>query len=86
MSTKPSTPSAFDNPLLDPDEAAAYLCQAKATLYAKVSRRQIAFVKVGRSLRFRKADLDKLIRQGYHPALRPLPALEDPGDAEGGGR
>ncbi len=73
------------SPLLTPHEAADYLRLTLATVYSKACRRQLPTVKVGRSLRFRRADLDKLIKAGRRPALRPLRALEDPGDGEGGG-
>ena len=41
------------------DQAAAYIGFAKGTLYHWVSRRQIPFVKKGRSLRFDRLVLDE---------------------------
>ena len=58
--------------LLKPAEAAEYLGLTLPTIYTKASRRQLPTVKVGRSLRFRRADLDKIIKAGLRPALRPL--------------
>lgn len=71
--------------LLRIDEAAEYLATTKKTLYTKVARRQIAAVKIGRSLRFKLSDLNRLIKAGERPALRPVSTLEDPGDGENGG-
>ncbi len=64
--------------LLRPAEFAAAVGWTLATVYAKACRRQIPFVKIGRSLRFKRSDLDKLVRQGERPALRPLPKAEEP--------
>ena len=44
-------------------EAAEYLGTTPATLYSKACRRVIPFVKVGRSLRFDRRDLDRLIEK-----------------------
>lgn len=63
--------------LLKPAEAAAYLGLSVPTIYTKASRRQLPTVKVGRSLRFRRADLDKIIKAGLRPALRPLHDVAD---------
>ena len=50
-----------NNRLLDVQEAAEYLKTTPATLRCRVSRRQVPFVKIGRSVRFRVSDLDKWI-------------------------
>lgn len=71
--------------LLKPSEAAEYLGLTLATIYTKASRRQLPTVKVGRSLRFRLRDLERVVRAGLRPALRPLHALKDPSDGDGGG-
>jgi excisionase family DNA binding protein len=42
-------------------EAARYLSVSVSTLYGWVYQRRIAFVKVGRALRFDLADLDRFI-------------------------
>lgn len=56
------------DPLWNVQEAAKFLGWSVPTLYTKVNRREIAFVKVGgRSLRFRRSDLEKLLT--VHPAL-----------------
>lgn len=60
------------NDLLTVSEAAALLRWSPATIYTKASRRQLPTVKVGRSLRFRRADLEKIVKAGLRPALRPL--------------
>jgi excisionase family DNA binding protein len=49
--------------LLTVREAADYLGTTPSTLYSKVWRREVPFVKWGRSVRFDKADLDELIEQ-----------------------
>lgn len=67
--------------LLRPAELAVALGWTLSTVYSKASRRQIPFVKIGRSLRFKKSDLDRLIRSGERPALRGLgtvPKSEEP--------
>ncbi len=48
--------------LLTIDEAAEFTRWTKATLYSKVSRRQIPSVRLGRSIRFRRRDLLNLLR------------------------
>lgn len=47
--------------LLNVRDAARYLGTTPATLYTKVWRREIPFVKFGRSLRFDVKDLEALI-------------------------
>jgi excisionase family DNA binding protein len=44
-------------------DAARYLGTTPATLYTKVWRREIPFVKLGRSVRFDVKDLDALIER-----------------------
>jgi excisionase family DNA binding protein len=59
--------------LLDVNEAAAVLRLKPATLRRWVFARKIPFVKVGaRAIRFKRAELDRLIRAGERPALRPI--------------
>jgi len=69
--------------ILTPQEFADALRWKLCTVYSKASRRQIPSVRVGRSLRFRRSDLERIIKAGLRPALRPLRELEDPGDGEG---
>lgn len=47
--------------LLKPAEAATYLGLTLATVYTQASRRQLPTVKIGRSLRFRRVDLERLV-------------------------
>lgn len=47
--------------LLTAEEVAAYLGVATGTIYNKASRDEIPFVKVGRSLRFRRSEIDAWI-------------------------
>jgi len=49
--------------LLNVEEAAGYLGLKVDTLYKKARLRELPFVKVGRSLRFDKQALDRLIEQ-----------------------
>lgn len=49
--------------LLDVRAAARYLGTTDKTLYQKVWRREIAFIKIGRSVRFDIRDLETLIEQ-----------------------
>ena len=71
--------------LLTPRETAIFLRWSLATVYSYASRRRLPSVKVGRSLRFRRTDLERLVKAGLRPALRPLHS-QDPGEGEGGGR
>ena len=64
------------------DEAMQITGWTRATLYSKASRREIRSYRIGRSLRFRRADLLRLFRE--RPALRPLHS-QDPSDGERGG-
>jgi excisionase family DNA binding protein len=59
--------------LLNVAEAAEFLGTTCKTLYSKASRREIPTVKIGRSLRFRLGDLERIIKAGLRPALRPPP-------------
>ncbi len=49
--------------LLNVRDAARYLGTTPATLYTKIWRREIPFVKFGRSVRFDLKDLDALIER-----------------------
>jgi excisionase family DNA binding protein len=55
----------------------------KTTAYTWISRRRIPHLKLGRSIRIRRADALKLLREV--PAVRPLGELEDPRDGGNGG-
>jgi excisionase family DNA binding protein len=54
------TPS--EDGLLTVHDAAQYLAVSKSTLYGWVWQKRIPFVKVGRALRFERAELQKLIQ------------------------
>jgi excisionase family DNA binding protein len=54
-------PSQAKARLMNIRDAARYLGTTPATLYTKVWRREIPFVKFGRSVRFDVNDLDDLI-------------------------
>lgn len=72
-------------PLLKPAEAAAYLGFTVSTVYSKASRRQLPTVKVGRALRFRLSDLERIVKAGLRPALRPVSgAVSDDSTPDGG--
>ena len=49
--------------LLDVKEAARYLGTTDKTLYTKIWRREIPFIKLGRSVRFDVRDLEALIER-----------------------
>jgi excisionase family DNA binding protein len=56
--------------LMTVKEAASYLAVSVATLYTRVSHREIPFVKLGRSIRFDRADLDAMIEESkVHPNI-----------------
>ena len=56
-----SPASASLSHLLTISEAAEYLAVSASTLYGWVFQRRIPFVKVGRALRFVRADLEKYV-------------------------
>jgi excisionase family DNA binding protein len=56
--------------LLTVQEAAQVLAVSVSTLYGWVWQRRIAFVKVGRALRFDMADLEKFIQANRTQARR----------------
>ena len=49
--------------LLNVKEAARFLGTTEKTLYAKIWRREIPFIKIGRSVRFDVKDLEALIER-----------------------
>jgi excisionase family DNA binding protein len=48
----------------DVDTAARYLCMSRHAIYHRVSRRQIPFVKDGRTIRFDRHALDRWMSKG----------------------
>lgn len=61
MRTKADASFGNEVRLLTVRQAAEYLGTTPATLYSKVWRREVPFVKLGRSVRFDRVDLDELI-------------------------
>ena len=57
-------PSREDVRLLNVREAAKFLGTTEKTLYSRVWKREIVFVKIGRSLRFDLRDLEQMIEDG----------------------
>lgn len=55
--------NAFEERLLTADEVATHLGLAKQTIYNKVHRNEIPFVKVGRSVRFRLSQIEGWINE-----------------------
>lgn len=55
------------DPLLTPSQVASYLGWSIATVYTAANKRRIPYCKVGRSLRFRRSDIEALLV--VHPAL-----------------
>jgi excisionase family DNA binding protein len=53
----------MDKRLMNVSEAAKYLGTTPGSLYQKVHNRSIAFVKDGRSVRFDRLRLDKMIEK-----------------------
>ena len=60
--------------LLTVDELAELVGRKPATVRQKVWRRQIEFVRVGRSIRFRPVSVEKLIERGTIPAVETVGA------------
>jgi excisionase family DNA binding protein len=60
-----------DTDLMNVDEAAAYLKLKPPTVRAWILRRKIGVVRLGRSVRLRKNELDLLIERGTTPAEPP---------------
>lgn len=58
------------NNLLTMDEAAKYLGISKLTLYGWVSARKLGYVKIGRLVKFKQAQLDAWIDQHTISARR----------------
>ncbi len=56
--------------LLTPKEVSQKLGLELSTVYRWAWARRIASVKVGAALRFRLSDIERLIREGFRPALR----------------
>jgi excisionase family DNA binding protein len=59
----------MNNNLLNIEEFAAAVGWKPATVRQKVWRRQIDFIRMGRSIRFKPETVQKLIERGTVPAL-----------------
>ncbi len=63
----------MSEPILDylmrPDEAAKMLGISRGTLYNWVYQRRVPAVKMGRTLRFSRLELERYIRQHKQPVL-----------------
>jgi len=67
---KAGKPELISQRLLTIREAAAYLSVSVSTLYGWVWQRKIAFVKVGRAVRFDAADLGEFIQANKYEARK----------------
>lgn len=56
--------------LLTAQEAADYLRIPLGSLYVKISKKQLPCVRLGRLLRFRKSELDRLMRTNATRVVR----------------
>jgi excisionase family DNA binding protein len=63
LAAKPQHRQRVSVRLLTVRQAADYLGTTTATLYTKVWRREVPFIKLGRSVRFDVVDLDEMIEQ-----------------------
>ncbi len=68
----PRTENPAQSHLLTPAEAAQYLRWTLSTIYTAASRRKLPSVKVGGSLRFKRGELEKIVKAGSRAALMPL--------------
>ncbi len=63
----------MSEPLLTPLEAAQFLGLKVSTIRKWTFERKLPYIKLGaRAVRFRRCDLEKLVRRGERPALRPV--------------
>ena len=67
MSTTPT------GPLLSVNEVAAHTGWRPCTVRKKILRREIAYVKLGRSVRIPESEVQRLIMAGFRPVLRGPP-------------
>ena len=63
MAARPQAAEGFERRLLTIKQAAEYMAISVASLYSKVYRREIPFVKIGRSVRFDVRALDEFINR-----------------------
>lgn len=67
MSPKANAAAVSDADLLTVPEAAAFLRLQPSTLRAWILQRRIAFIKLGRLVRFRRVDLETMVEQSIVP-------------------
>jgi excisionase family DNA binding protein len=60
------------DPLFTVPQAAVYLNVRESFIRDLSKDRRIARVKLGRSVRIHQSELDRLSREGWQPALRPV--------------
>ncbi len=60
----------MEDRLLTPKEVSDKLGIKLSTVYRWAWSRRISVVKVGSALRFRPSDIERLVREGFRPALR----------------
>ena len=65
-----SARKATEDPILDPDQLAAYLGVTRGWVYEAASQKTIPYAKVGKFLRFRKSAIDKWLEAQATPAAR----------------
>ncbi len=58
------------NKLLNVEEFAAAVGWKPSTVRQKVWRREVEFIRMGRSIRFKRETAEKLIKRGTVPALK----------------
>jgi excisionase family DNA binding protein len=76
MAAKVRTSLGKEARLLTVRQAAEYLGTTPSTLYSKIWRREVPFIKWGRSVRFDIVDLDELITKSK-VVPQEFPALRD---------
>ena len=57
------------NGLMTVLEVAVRLGLKPATIRKMIFQRRIPVVRIGRSVRFKPEDIDKIVREGYQPAI-----------------
>ncbi len=75
--TKDSNVAAANTTLLTAQEAADYLRIPIGSLYVRISKKQLPCTRLGRLLRFKKSELDRLLA-----ANRSAVEEADPSDAQ----
>ena len=73
MTTRParSAPTTFPPPLLNVDEAAAYLNVPRRWVADAVRQHRIRYTRIGKHVRFRIEHLDELVAAGEQPVTVP---------------